>query len=141
LGNGTSGVTGEKYFSEPQTVKLNTLYLIGSWNVQPEYAETSVHVGSPTTGMDRINYLYKSKRLYVVAGAPTGEITVEVLRDSAPLEQSVRGVDVFEKNGRTYVTISTTRLYKILNDSVFNEHLIEFVIPKSGLQVFAFTFG
>ncbi len=141
LGNGIPGRAGGQTLLEPVTVRKNTLYLIGAWNFTDEYAETAAAVGSPEIGSDRINYRYQSKRVYLVAGSPRGAVTVEVLRDGKPIDAAAKGKDVFYKNGRSYVEISGTTLYTIIEDSSVGEHLIEFIISDPGVQVFTFTFG
>ena len=145
LGNGKQGQTGEQYFAEPIETKMNMLYLIGQWNIAGEYAETSATVGSDKVGSDRVNYHYKAGSVYVVAGAkagvPNGSVTFEVLRDSKPLDASNKGADVFIKDGKSYVTVSGNKLYKIIEDKASAEHFLEFIISDPGLQFFAFTFG
>jgi hypothetical protein len=126
---------------EPITVDANTLYLIGEWNIKGEYAETGPTVGSPQTGSDRVDYHYMGKNLYFVAGTSGKTIDVEVLRDGKPLDMKVKGKDIFYKNGRSYVSISTNRLYSIIEDEVYGDHLLEFIMSDPGLQAFTFTFG
>lgn len=134
LGNGRAGVSGEQTFTQPPNVVPNTLYLAGPWNIHDEYAET---VGSAAIG-----YRYQAKRLYFVAGGSGGKsMDIEVLRDGKSLDASVKGADIFFRDGKSYVTISGNRLYKIIEDSQAGGHTVEFVIPESGLQAFTFTFG
>ena len=141
LGNGKEGKAGEQNFLEPMSIQKNMLYLIGQWNITPEYAQTSASVGSGSVGSDRIDYLYHAKGVYLVAGAKDQPLTIEVLRDGKPLGASFMGADVFVKDGKSYVTVSENRLYKIIEDTESGEHLLEFVISSPGLQVYTFTFG
>ncbi|MBI5470141.1 redoxin family protein [Candidatus Kaiserbacteria bacterium] len=142
LGNGIAGKSGVQIFTEPDTVRKNALYLIGSWSIMPEYAETPPGVGSSSVGSDRIDYRYQAKSVYIVAGSKTGkDIEVEVLRDSEPLNAASAGKDIIFKDGRSYVRINENRLYTIVNDTVYGDHLLEFIISDPGLQVYTFTFG
>lgn len=141
FGNGVVGKTGEQSLLEPQSVSANILYLIGKWNIQNEYAETSASVGSEIVGSDRVDYLYSAKSVYIVAGAKSGSVTMEVTIDGKPLDTSNKGSDVFIKDGRSYVTIGENRLYKIIEADNKGKHLLEFVIPQAGLQIYTFTFG
>lgn len=141
LGNGTPGKTGIMSLMEPITVDTNTLYLIGEWNIKGEYAETGPTVGSPQTGSDRVDYHYMAKNLYFVAGTSGKIIDVEVLRDGKPVDAKAKGKDIFYKNGKSFVSISTNRLYSIIEDKAYGDHLLEFIISDPGLQAFTFTFG
>ncbi len=152
LANGDYGKTGEQYFKEPAAVKANSLYLIGQWNIAPEYAETPASVGSGQVGSDRIDYLYQAKGVYFVAGSVKGPIDVEVLSDGKPIDAKSKGADVFYKNGKSYVTVNENRLYRIIDNPAVctqdgvctdgaQKHLLEFIISSPGLQAFTFTFG
>ena len=142
FGNGTRGVAGVQALMEPDTVAPNMLYLIGLWDIQPEYAQTPSGVGGGQIGSDRIDYFYRAKNVYLVAGTKSGmPIEVEVLRDSKPLEASFAGTDVHVRNGRSYITITSNRLYEIIHDASYGNHLLEFIISQPGLQAYTFTFG
>lgn len=141
LGSGVANKEGEQYFAEPIEVMKNMLYLIGKWNITAEYAETDASVGEGSVGSDRIDYRYHAKSVYLVAGAKDQPVTLEVLRDSKPLDASFAGADVFWKDGRSYITVSGNRLYKIIEDTTPGEHLLEFIVTSPGLQVYTFTFG
>ena len=141
LGNGNQGQTGDQFLEEPTTVAPNTLYLIGAWNFADQYAETTAAVGG-SAGSDRVDYRYHAKDLYFVAGTKDGApIDVEVLRDGKSLDKSYAGADIHFVNGKSYVTISSNRLYKIIEDASYGDHLLEFIISKPGLQAYTFTFG
>lgn len=140
LGSGKKNNVGEQFFEEPVNILPNRLYLVGSWNIQGEYAQTSAVVDSPAIGSDRVNYLYTAQRVYLVAHAAQ-PIDIEVLRDGKPIDPSVKGRDVFYKDGKSYVRIRDAMLYKIIEDSAYGKHLLEFVIEEPGLQLFTFTFG
>src|SRR5581483_6268976 len=38
LGNGTQGQSGSQQLSIPQSLNANSLYLGGTWDIEPEYA-------------------------------------------------------------------------------------------------------
>ncbi len=142
LGSGSPGVQGEQVFTEPSTIKPNSLYLLGAWNIRQEYAETSATVGNSSTGSDRIDYRYQAKNVYLVAGSgKNAPIEVEVLRDSKSLDASFAGKDVFFKNGKSYIRVNENRLYSIVGDTAYGDHLLEFIISSPGLQAYTFTFG
>ena len=134
LGNGDKGKNGIQDFVLPGVTNSNTLYLGGKWNVENEYAET-IDTNA------KVEYAYNAKGVYLVAGAKTGSVTMEVTTDGKPIDSAMRGDDVFEKDGRTYVTITENRLYRIIDAKSASKHVLEFSISGSGLQVYTFTFG
>ncbi len=139
FGSGTPGISGKQTFPTPQDIQSNTLYLSGDWNITPEYAETPV----TTSEIDRtIEYRYRSKSVYFVAGSSGATNSVEVLLDGKPLDAKVMGKDIVTKDGgRTFVNISGNRLYEIVRDTAFGEHTLKFIVRMPGLQAFTFTFG
>ena len=126
--NGTSGRQGEQTFSLPQTPSRNSLYLGGSWNIMPEYAE-SVSGGS-------VVYKYNAKEVYIVADADT-PMEIEVLQDGKPIGTS-RGADVDTEG---FVMIKESRLYKLIRNATPGEHVLELKVGGKGIRFYAFTFG
>jgi thiol-disulfide isomerase/thioredoxin len=115
--NGDSGVSGEQTLSMPSSVSSNKLYLVGTWNITPEYAEGK-SAGS-------VVFKYESKNVYMAAGSTEG-VELEIYKD-----------DVFVKK----VIIKDEKLYSLIEDSDYGKHILRIVIPKSGLKAFTFTFG
>ncbi len=132
FGSGVPRVEGVKTFPIPGATKSNVLYLSGTWNITKEYAES--------VSASRVHFLYTGKSVYFVAGA-SPSVEMEVLLDGAPVPQGKRGTDIVVRDGKTYLTVSENHLYKIIEDSSQETHVLEFVIPKPGLQAFTFTFG
>jgi cytochrome c biogenesis protein CcdA/thiol-disulfide isomerase/thioredoxin len=134
LGNGTQGQVGVQNFTVPTNVTPNTFYLGGSWDIEPEYAQSQ--------GSDTLKYEYQAKNVYFVSGTASGApMDVEVTRDGKPLDASYAGKDIIFKNGKSYVTISGNRLYDIISDTSYGDHVLEFIISSPGLQAYTFTFG
>lgn len=134
FGNGTPGVVGDqKNLQLPTGLKANTLYLVGDWNIQNEFAQNS----SAGAG---VFYHYTAKDVFFVAEADT-ETIVEVFRDGKPLG-SEAGADIIKTaDGKTVMKVKEARLYKIIQDSQSGTHTLEFIILKPGLKAFTFTFG
>jgi thiol-disulfide isomerase/thioredoxin len=143
LGNGIQGVSGEQTLALPKPQDVagrsvedgfsptpNTLYLSGTWNLTPEYAENK------TSGAKMV-FRYRAKDVYMVASADN-PVTVRVLRDGVQVDSLTAGDDV--TNGT--VTISDERLYKIIHEDLgAGEHTLELIIESPGLKAFTFTFG
>ena len=129
LGNGTAEVSGVQNFTLPAAPSLNTLYLGGSWQIAPEYAQS--------LGPATIEYSYSSHDIYLVASAAT-PVQIEVLRDGQPVGQFA-GSDVDPKTSTA--TIQTNRLYRLIHDPTAGQHTIEIKVMGAGLQAYTFTFG
>ena len=135
LGNGIQNAVGIQNLTEPlaMLIKLNTLYLVGSWNFQEEFAEN-------LNSQAKIILRYSAKNVYIVASSKNGT-TLEVFRDDKPLGNEAGG-DIVMRNGLGIVNISESRLYRLVEDQAgYGEHTIEIIVEKPGLQAYTFTFG
>ncbi len=134
LGNGIQHAVGIQNLSEPlpMAIKLNTLYLVGSWNFQDEFAENE----NPQA---KIIFRYSAKSVYIVASSMNGA-TLQIFRDGKPLGSEAGG-DVVMRNGLSIVNVSESRLYRLVEDQRYGEHTLEITVETPGLQAFTFTFG
>ncbi len=130
LKNGVPNLSGKKTFTVPDASKVVSggLYLGGEWNIQNEFA-TTVSAGA------KVVFKYKAKHVYMVASSPT-PVSVTVLRDGKPVG-TFSGADVV--NG--VVTVSGSRLYKLIDEAEYGEHTLELIVDKSGVNFYTFTFG
>jgi thiol-disulfide isomerase/thioredoxin len=133
IGNGTSGKTGVQNFVLPATFSLNTFYFDGSFDVQGEFAQS-------TSAGSGFVYRYEAKNLYFVASADV-ELTAEVTLDGASVPTAMRGSDVYENAGKTYVKIKDSRLYNIISGSQMETHTLQIKAQSAGLKAFTLTFG
>lgn len=134
LANGTPGQKGEQKLIFPGSINLNELNLVGSWNLQDEFAET-------TAPDNKIIFRYSARDVYFVASSRAPNKVV-VLRDGAPLTKDTAGSDIIFANGKSYLLISEDRLYSIISDRFGSgEHTLQFIIELPGLKAFTFTFG
>lgn len=130
LGNGEPFSEGTKDYTLPARTAPNTLYLGGTWNIGREYA-TSVSKSA------KIRFLYGARAVYMVGSADT-PIQLRITRDGGESLGSDRGTDVSEEG---IVTVREDRLYKLIEDDGYGEHVIEIEILDPGLKVYTFTFG
>ena len=86
LANGKQNTDGSQNLSIPDTIAMNNLYLGGTWNFTPEYAQTS-----DTNA--KIVYKYDSKYFYFVASSDAGA-TVKVMLDGKPIPAAMMGADL-----------------------------------------------
>lgn len=129
LANGKTNVAGEQTLTIPETIKLNRLYLGGTWSITSEYAENK--------GEAAIVYKYKAKSVYLVmSGSNNAEIEVTI--DGMAPGQAA-GADINRTSGIGEVI--EERLYKIVEDQNYAEHTLTIKIKKGNIKAFAFTFG
>lgn len=128
LGNGTALRRGRQHFIEPKEITLNTLYLVGDWDIEDEFARAA------SSGA-KIIFRYEAQAVYIVASADV-LAKARLMRDRKSLEASA-GEDV--KNDM--VSIHEDRLYKLVEDAAYGEHTLEITIDQPGLRTFTFTFG
>lgn len=118
FGSGTPGKTGTFTFTAPERVEKNTLYLVGDWNITPEYAENK-------SANATVIFKYEAREVNLVAGAPVPHV-VQVTQDGELQE---------------HLTIQEEDLYHVLQDTASGEYVLELTIPQPGAQFFTFTFG
>jgi len=128
LANGVPGSPGIQNLTIPDTIRPNGLYLGGTWDFNPEYAETK----GPTS----IVFKYQAKNVYFVASAGT-PIKAQVLVDGKPAG-SMAGSDV-STDGT--ITIGANKLYHLISNTDYSAHTLEIKIPSAGLDAYTFTFG
>ncbi|HEY0907888.1 MAG TPA: redoxin domain-containing protein [Candidatus Paceibacterota bacterium] len=133
LANGEPGTSGVQDLVVPRELSTSRLYLGGSWNIQPEHAE-SVGAGSS------IVYPFIAKKVFLVMSSDIA-MDVEVLVDGKPVAASDRGEDVRAFGNRSVVTVSESRLYSLYAGAASGRHTITLIAPGKGLRAFAFTFG
>lgn len=128
LGNGERETVGEQAFTQPGSVQLDTLYLVGDWDITPEYSESK-------SKNAKIIFRYKAQKVFIVASSKS-PVSAEILVDGQPAGE-IAGSDV--KNSK--VEIEKDRLYRLIEDVNHGEHTLEIIIKDPGLKVFTFTFG
>lgn len=129
LGNAQPGVSGLQTLSTPVDFEPNTLYLQGQWNFLQEWAQSA---SSDAT----ITYRYRAKNVYLVAGADN-ETKITVSQDGQTVTTQA-GEDV-AKDGT--VTVHEHRLYHLIQNVGYSEHVLQIKITQPGLQAYTFTFG
>lgn len=133
LGNGNAGQTGVQDFAEPTAAALNQVYLIGQWEITPEYAESK-------SSNAAVLMKYQAQEVNVVAGA-TPPLVGHVTRDGQPVT-AVAGKNIITTAERTAVTIAAEDLYRLINDPAgAGEHELKIIFPEPGVRLFTFTFG
>lgn len=122
-------VSGVQTLEAPPMPITNALYLAGTWDIQPEYAES-------LSDDARIIFRYRAKDVFMVASAKEG-VEVEVWHDGI-LVRTVRGADVSEDG---LLRIQDEDLYHLLKNPRGEEHTLELRVRGRGLRAFTLTFG
>lgn len=113
---------------------LNRFYFEGRWIVGAEFASLARAPGG-------LAYRYRASNVHLVMGAEAAALA-EVTLDGAPVPESLRGEDVFERQGKTYVRVNAERMYNLVNGKgVYAERVLRIRFMDPGVRVYAFTFG
>ncbi len=117
LTNGKHGKSGVQTLMIPSKTDQNRLYLEGSWDMTPEYAENITSAS--------IVFKYDAKHVYMTAGSDTG-VDIEIYLDEKLVKK---------------ITVKDETLYQLVEGIDYGKHTLRIVVPKSGLKAFTFTFG
>ena len=118
LGNGKINTIGLQTLAEPKNIKTDTLYLVGDWNIQEEYAQNQ-KAGA------KIIFGYQAKNVYFVSGSEK-PVKIKIIKDGKAIGEQ---------------TISPHSLYTLIQDDMYGEHILEIIIENPGLKAYTFTFG
>ena len=120
LGNGTPGVPGTETFMLPaaNSMQANTLYLDGSWDIEPEYAAAAAGASA--------EYTYDASDIYMVAAPGSNPATVGVVVDGTLVNT---------------LTINEDKLYTLAKFATPGVHTIQLKVESGTLDAYTFTFG
>jgi thiol-disulfide isomerase/thioredoxin len=129
--------TSDRRFSAPPPDRIEDGLpaLDGLWEPRGQYCQSG-------GAFSKLFLQYHAAGCYVVAdaGKDRTEARMEVLLDGKPVPPALRGEDVQEHNGVTFVRLGRTRLYRLVGGNVFGRHLLE-LEPPAGARIYSFTFG
>lgn len=143
------GYEREEYFGSPERVvrggaqtysaaaepERNLYYLVGRWIVEGERSVLAGTAGS-------IVYRYHASNANLVMGAPDGGVEAEVTIDGTPVPEALRGADVAERDGKTYVRVREQRLYNLIDaKGDYRTRLLRIDFQGKDVEAYAFTFG
>lgn len=125
------GVTKE--FKEPSSVKDNTFYLVGTWNIENEKATLVSDTG-------KIIINYNAPKANIVLGGES--VPAEIKLDGKALNLHELGSDVELIDGKSTALIKEERLYNFSSVKTGTmKRTLEVEFKKSGIEAYAFTFG
>lgn len=125
-------------YSNPESYKDDTYYLIGRWYNGPE----SVRLASTNdeAGSIIMNYEAAEVNLVIHPEAEAG-FKVYVEQDGNPLPAENQGQDIqTDSHGKTYLKIDAPRMYNITKNKKFDRHLLKLTSNSNSFGAYAFTF-
>ncbi len=125
----------DRHYSIPSPLRHNMFALDGYWDVQSEKAVSS-QAGSA------IVYTFNAANVNLVMGGNGKTVRAEVTLDGKPVAAGMRGPDLVEEGGKTFVDVSGQRLYSLIDaKGEYGTHLLRIEFKDKGAECYAFTFG
>lgn len=114
--------------------QMGVIYLDGQWKQTEEYLQ---HEGTER-GHVLLRYVAGEANLVMTS---EGVAKVEALIDDKPIPASLRGADILEEGGRTFLRIDKQDMFRIVKVKGAEMHELKLVTSEPGVRCFAFTFG
>ncbi len=122
-------------YSVPDPLRPNMFALDGTWNIQSEKGVLSRAGGA-------VVYDFNASNANLVMGGGGKTVRAEVTLDGKPVPSGMRGGDVIEDGGKTYVDVSGQRLYSLIDTrGQYGTHILRLQFSDAGVECYAFTFG
>jgi thiol-disulfide isomerase/thioredoxin len=127
-------------YTAPRNVPLDEFALDGPWTVGDESVRRPA---SAAKGPSSLLLHYGSKSVYLVAGADGGTKDIlYVSQDGKALPKEARGVDArADASGRTYIMLGMKRMYYVVNNPKYGEHVLKLSTTSPAIALYSFTFG
>ncbi len=124
--NGTI-IDGVHDFGDLEEPPADHLSYGGKWRISPDFA---------VADGGQLEIEFGAKRVFLVLGSPDRPRNVKVLLDGKPIAPRMAGGDV--SNGS--VTVDEEQLYSLVDMPEAGRHQLT-LIPETGIEAYAFTFG
>ena len=130
----------EVHYVAPADVPLDNFALDGDWQTGDEYVR---HLRRGPQSKGTVELHYQAKAVYLVAGSDDGSPKpLYVMQDGKPLPRDAWGVDVRSGAGELpYIMLGGKRMYYVVNNPAFGEHLLKLTTESLGVSLYSFTFG
>lgn len=111
----------------------------GHWAVHDEYVE---HTRNTSGFLEYLRVHYEAFSVQMVmASAQNKHVAVEVRLNGAPIPPDMRGKDVHEEGGKTYIWIDAPRMYALVQAGVHHEGDVRVYAASAGVRLYSATFG
>lgn len=137
VGN-AEGIAAEStiQYDDPGLYIPERVYLAGKWFNERECVRFDGDKGE----QGNLMLLYEAKEVSAVLQSVPGEACeVRVEQDGAPLVRGVAGKDV-HPGAESIVLVDTPRLYRLVKNKEFGNHLLRLTTTSPRLKVFSFSF-
>lgn len=149
VGNVVSYPPGEPFdFSDPgPTVEGrhqdNLIFWQGRWSINyPDQGDYARHARMSAPGQDYALIDYRARRVFMVAATAGTPERVYLRLDGRDVSRSDAGSDVrFDGDGHSYVEVDRADLFRLVNRTDFNRHVLTVSPTGTGFELFSFTFG
>lgn len=131
-----------KNYQAPETEEYQdgVNYLEGEWVVKNEFLQ---HARSTSEPADFAAIRYHGLEVNaVLKGGEVERYKIFVTRDGKPLEKQFSGKDIeFDKTGMSFVEVGEPKLYNLVKDKEYGDHILRLASLSPKMQLFAYTFG
>lgn len=126
-------------YAAPAAIPLDGYALSGTWLATPE----ALAHHTQNASADSLTLHYRATSVYLVAGADdVSSAPLYITQDGKPVPKDARGVDIkADSQGRTYIELSAKRMYYVIENPDFGEHVVTLSAKSPGLSLYSFTFG
>jgi thiol-disulfide isomerase/thioredoxin len=126
------------HYEDPNVYVPGRLYLHGDWLNDRNYLK--INTDSPHGGY--LIVVYQAKEVYAVI-KPEGEKSFQVFiqQDGQYLSRGDKGTDIrYDEAGRSYFVVNEARLYNLVSNREFGDHVMKLNTRSNGFAIFAMTF-
>src|SRR3989344_3125366 len=113
LANGEMSKVGIQNLVNPGSVNLNKLYLVGSWNIQKEYAQN-------LNSDSKVIFKFKARKVNIVAEADKPS-KVKILLDGKMISE---------------INVQNSQLYEIISLPEQSEHVLEILLEDPNIRLY-----
>ena len=125
-------------YEDPKVYVPGRLYLHGDWLNDRNYVK--MNTDDPNGGY--LMLMYQAKEVDTVI-KPEGEkgFQVFIYQDGQYLSRGDKGADIrYDEAGRSYFIVDEARLYNIVHNREFGEHIIKLSTRSSGFAIYSLSF-
>lgn len=125
-------------YQDPKLYLEGRVYLSGTWLVNKHFVKPEVNVGENSYML----VLYRAKEVNAVLGSENEhEIKVIVKQDDAYLTKDSAGQDILiDEEKRSYVIVKESRLYNLIINPEFGEHIVKLIPESEMLKFYSMSF-